>query len=92
MAEQVATFKTVFRESNDMAASFHDDPMTVAVSFGEFTSIEHDTYEGPYEVTPTLQTQTLATEELVMAHNVVINPIPSNYGLITWDGSTLTVS
>ena len=24
--------------------------------------------------------------------NIRINPIPSNYGLITWDGSVLTVS
>ena len=27
-----------------------------------------------------------------MASDVTVNPIPSNYGLITWDGSVLTVS
>jgi hypothetical protein len=34
----------------------------------------------------------LATAEKVVTRNIVINPIPSNYGLITWNGSTLTVS
>lgn len=49
-------------------------------------------YEGDYEVTPTEETITLSTNNLQMTHNVTINPIPSNYGLITWNGTTLTVS
>lgn len=49
-------------------------------------------YGGPYVVTPTRETQTLMTKERAMTANVIINPIPSNYGLITWNGSSLTVS
>ena len=49
-------------------------------------------YEGPYTVTPTQSTQTLNTNGFVMDNNVKVNPIPSNYGLITWNGSFLTVS
>lgn len=49
-------------------------------------------YDGPYEVTPSRQRQQLATSNKILAHNVIIEPIPSNYGLITWNGSTLTVS
>lgn len=49
-------------------------------------------YSREYIVTPSSETQILETEGLMMAHNVTINPIPSNYGLITWNGSTLTVS
>lgn len=49
-------------------------------------------YSWAYEVTPSSETQTLATTGKVMDGDVVIRPIPSNYGLITWDGSTLTVS
>lgn len=49
-------------------------------------------YTGEYEVTPTQQTQTLLTEGLKMTANVVVNPIPSNYGLITYNGSVITVS
>ena len=50
------------------------------------------TYDGGYEVTPTEETQTLNTNNLKMTDNVTINPIPSNYGLITWNGSVITVS
>lgn len=49
-------------------------------------------YEGNYEVTPSSETQILSTEMLYMTSNVTINPIPNNYGLITWNGSILTVS
>lgn len=50
------------------------------------------TYSGPYTVTPTQGTQVLATDGYKMADDVTVNPIPSNYGLITWNGSFLTVS
>mgnify|MGYP006967188972 CR=1 FL=1 len=50
------------------------------------------TYTGVTEVTPTTAEQVLDTSNKVVARNIVINPIPSNYGLITWNGSTLTVS
>lgn len=49
-------------------------------------------YPGPYEVTPSDTEQVLNTDAFYMNGNVTINPIPSNYGLITWNGSTLTVS
>lgn len=49
-------------------------------------------YTGAVEVTPTQQQQILETADKLMLSNVTINPIPSNYGLITWNGSTLTVS
>ena len=52
----------------------------------------YDFYDGAYTVTPTISAQTLSTKELVLTQNITINPIPSNYGLITWNGSTLTVS
>lgn len=49
-------------------------------------------YPGPYEVTPSDTEQVLETDAFYMNGNITINPIPNNYGLITWDGSTLTVS
>ena len=49
-------------------------------------------YTGAYTVTPTQETQILPTEGLMMSHDVTVNPIPSNYGLITWTGSVLIVS
>lgn len=53
---------------------------------------EFPVYDGSYEVTPTQQTQTLNTSQKVLVENVIINPIPSNYGLISYNGSVLTVS
>lgn len=65
-----------------------------AVDFDESSSIVigGNPYTGPYEVTPSEETQTLRTSDLYMNENVIINPIPSNYGLITWDGTKLTIS
>ena len=49
-------------------------------------------YAGPYEITPAESAQTLATAGLGMIADVVVAPIPNNYGLVTWDGSVLLVS
>lgn len=51
-----------------------------------------DAYTGEYEFTPVATSQTIAIMGKVATQNITINPIPSNYGLITWNGSTLTVS
>lgn len=49
-------------------------------------------YSGDYSVTPTEQEQTLPTAERQLNANIVIEPIPKNYGLITWNGSRIMVS
>lgn len=49
-------------------------------------------YDGSYTVSPTNETQTLETSGKLLTRNLTINPIPSNYGLITWSGAVLTVS
>ena len=56
------------------------------------SSVGGDPYEGNYSVTPSAEVQVLNTQYKTMSQNVTINPIPSNYGLITWNGSTITVS
>lgn len=54
--------------------------------------ISGEHYEGPTEVIPAAEAQTLSTEGLFVDHDITIAPIPSNYGRISWDGSALTVS
>ena len=49
-------------------------------------------YDGPYEFTPTQEPQVVEIANQQAAQDIIINPIPSNYGLITWDGTVLTVS
>lgn len=60
-----------------------------SISIPEFVG---EYYDGEYTVTPSSETQILQTQGLLMQHKVTINPIPSNYGRITWNGSVLTVS
>lgn len=48
-------------------------------------------YEGPYNVTPSEEIQTLRTANTVMEHDVVVEAIPQNYGRLAWNGHILTV-
>ena len=49
-------------------------------------------YSGPTNVTPSGSQQVLATAGTRLADDITVEPIPSNYGLITWNGSVITVS
>lgn len=48
-------------------------------------------YEGSYEITPSTEVQTLDTKDRILAEQLIINPIPSNYGRISYNGLALTV-
>lgn len=62
------------------------------VDIGTVLYRDRNPYEGAYEATPTRETQTFSTAGFSMLHDFTVNPIPSNYGLITYNGSTITVS
>lgn len=49
-------------------------------------------YDGPYTITPSSTQRVLHVAGMDMTSDITINPIPSNYGLVTWDGSILTIS
>ena len=49
-------------------------------------------WEGEYTFTPADEAIELETEGKMMEQNLVINPIPSNYGKISWNGVYLMVS
>lgn len=71
------------------------NPATMGVSFGNPIAreiVERDPYTGSYTITPSSETQILETNNLRMTDNITVNPVPSNYGLITWNGAFLTVS
>ena len=52
----------------------------------------HSEYIGSYEITPTTEEQIIQIANMIASQNIKINPIPSNYGLVTWNGSALTIS
>lgn len=86
---------TLTAEYKPQSVSVSIDPQTMGVTLGtpvvkEYVDVE--TYTGTYEVTPSDETQTLNVEGKRMAHPLVVDPIPSNYGRIDWNGAILTVS
>ena len=49
-------------------------------------------YIGDYNLIPTNEQTILQTKGHIMKDNITIEPIPKNYGLITWNGSVLTIT
>lgn len=54
--------------------------------------VERDPYTGDYSITPGAEAVVLSVKDKRMTDDVVVNPVPSNYGRITWNGAILTVS
>ena len=82
-------------EGNDAIALRTTEPAQATFRVSEHLHVvvtDYPDYAGAYEVTPSAQEQVLATAETILYHDVVVAPIPSNYGLITWNGSIITVS
>lgn len=65
---------------------------SVHLSASEGVPVYPPTYTGQTEVIPTSEEQVLLTGGLYVADNIKVKPIPNNYGLITYNGSTITVS
>jgi hypothetical protein len=74
-------------------ALLHVDSDNAAALFvgGEVYGGHVPAYEGEYTVTPSEQEQTLETSGKRLAQNVIVEPIPSNYGRISYSGSVITV-
>ena len=52
----------------------------------------YEQYSGSTEFTPTRQAQIILTARKLVLENITINPIPSNYGLVTYSGNIITIS
>ena len=73
----------------DVASSVETFALGLATAIQVVTG-EH--YHGTVEITPSSEEQVIHTEGLFVDDPITIHAIPNNYGLITWDGSSLTVS
>lgn len=60
------------------------------LSVGYYAS-QYPGYSGEYAFTPGETEQTVPTAEKVLMHDLVIAPIPRNYGRIDYNGSIITV-
>lgn len=57
-----------------------------------FIAGQYDPYQGETEFTPGPDPQVVYTRGKVLMSDIVINPIPQQYGLITYNGNVITVS
>ena len=74
-----------------------DGDMDMSIELdGEYGDIQYYSdmavYQGETTVIPSQSRQVLMTNGYLMPSNVTVEPIPWYYGLITWNGSVLTVS
>lgn len=84
----VDTSKKVFEFSIEQTCETYE--MTQDAVFN--VTVNTNPYEGDYEFTPSSSAQTIAIKNLMATDDIIINPIPNNYGLIGWNGSFLTVT
>lgn len=72
----------------------HTSVDSYTAEYGTVTQIEvvKDPYSGKTEFEPNREVQVAHTNGCSMYSDIVIKPIPKNYGLITYNGATITVS
>lgn len=89
MSSFPAQIDVVFSNEETFACELQDET-AFSVSMGE--AYMPESYTGSVDITPTNTVQVLATQGKVLDTNLIIEPIPNNYGLITYNGSYITVS
>ena len=82
-----ATLSVIEGLSCDLSAT---ESLTAALTVPKEIALPD--YTGSCEITPGEETQVLSTTGRSLRSDITVNPIPSNYGLITYNGSTITVS
>lgn len=92
MNEEYITLELTPEDEEYIDLLLDESEIEIELSMEEESVGEYPAYEGAYEVTPSFETQTLETAYRVLTSNVVIAPIPSNYGKISYDGSTLYIT
>lgn len=83
--------KVVATVSTDVGISVMlSAPASVGVGVGTQTYVAHESYAGPYEVTPTSHEQSLDTADKHMRRDVTIHKVP--YYETSNEGGGVTVS
>lgn len=85
-------FPTFGENAAIIDADFRSDDVNVGFEGAYPVEEISDPYKGQTEITPSDKKQVLATEGKHLSSDIIVNPIPSNYGLITYDGSNLRIS
>lgn len=84
---------TIAEDGARIALGVSESTEALSMSLGvSVNTVAGEHYEGQTEFTPTAERQTISTAGLIMDGDIYVEPIPSNYGLITWNGSYIRVS
>lgn len=78
-----------------IAVKFSESQQSINLRFQGYIGIttDADPYTGVYEATPTNSVQVFETATKMMGKNFVVNPIPKEYGLVTYDQDrTITIT
>ena len=57
----------------------------------EYITTDAPPYTGPVTFTPTEEAQTIQIAGKAAEQDITINPIPSNYGKVSWDGTNIYI-
>lgn len=76
----------------DLICQRYDVEVSLSEEYELAGCMEGEFYQGMTTIIPSKNKQILTTSGCMMAQDIVVESIPSNYGLITWNGSVLTVS
>lgn len=86
-------FNMIVAENNpEVSLTATQTTQQFSLRSSEAINLIYPAYEGSYTVTPSAEQQTLSTANKTLTANIVVNPIPSNYGLIEYNGSYIRVS
>ena len=69
-----------------------EDPVPFEVGGTVIVSEGFPVYDGTVQIVPGPEEQVLDTQYMTVMDNITVAPIPKNYGLITYNGRTITVS
>lgn len=96
MIARTVTVEAVF-SSNIVSVEASFTGRTIEADAELTTNVTHyhsqyPDYEGETVFTPTEYTQTIPTGHTVLLSDITINPIPSNYGRITYTGGIISIT
>lgn len=78
-------------EGNSVSLTVTDEN-TVSLDIGAAFPVYPESYKGSYNIVPSLHQQIVKVKGLYATEDIIVEKIPDNYGLITWNGSFLRIS
>lgn len=92
MNDEYITLETEAEEDAALELVTEESEQSISLEVEQEGVGDYPNYTGAYTVTPTDEAQTLPSAFRVLTENITVEPIPSNYGKITWDGGTLIIT